>query len=270
MLSSFRQRAKVSSLQRSNSRRKAYTLSCIEAAKANETYGFAATVPSSGASTPMIRPNTPEDLLSSQELSLKMLEQPEARTGVDWDIAATGIRLWVTAKTQAEQGGDLDALRSMHVDALRYMHMALPPTLTPLEVQSLRASMSPQLIYQPPPVQEIQAERPPSILRQGVARAVCWVIAGILLVLPFIMALLHRLLQFERQHQVTERVLINGLDLTSALGERGLELQKAFARFKDGRLGSACTGAGSWFVEGIIGGVNDGLDAVAQNRRKPS
>ncbi|KIV78712.1 hypothetical protein PV11_06332 [Exophiala sideris] len=270
VLASFRQRVKGSGLQRSNSRKKAYTLSCIEAPKPNETYGFAATVPSSGASTPMIRPNTPEETLSSKELSLKMLQEPETSTSVDWDIAATGIRLWVTAKTQAEQGGDTNALRSMHIDALRYMHMALPPTLTPLEVESLRASMSPQLIYQPPPVQETQAERPPSILRQGVARAVCWVIAGIFLILPILMAFLNRILQYERQHQVTERVLINGLDFTSALGERGLEVQKALTRFKDGRVGSACSGAGSWFVEGIIGGVNDGIDAVAQNRRKAS
>jgi hypothetical protein len=156
----------------------------------------------------------------------------------------------------------------MHIDALRYMHMALPQNLTPLELDSLRASMAPQLIFPPADIQEMQGPRPPSILRQGVARAVCWLVAGILLILPLIMAMLNRVLQFERHHQVTEKVLTNGLDLTSALGERGLEVQKAFVRFKDGRLGSACLDAGSWFLEGIVGGINDGIDAVAQNRRK--
>merc|ERR1711939_526986 len=57
---------------------------------------------------------------STQELSLRTLPQAETSTGIDWDVAATGIRLWVTAKTQAEQGGDRIALRSMHIDALRY------------------------------------------------------------------------------------------------------------------------------------------------------
>jgi len=269
VLTSIRQTAKAVGFHRLESRRKAYTLSCVESTiKEKESYGFATTVPSSGASTPMIRPYTPEGHLPSQELSLGMLPQTETTTGVDWDVAATGVRLWVTAKTQAEQGGDPSALRSMHIDALRYMHMALPQNLTPLELDSLRASMAPQLIFPPADIQEMQGPRPPSILRQGVARAVCWLVAGILLILPLIMAMLNRVLQFERHHQVTEKVLTNGLDLTSALGERGLEVQKAFVRFKDGRLGSACLDAGSWFLEGIVGGINDGIDAVAQNRRK--
>jgi len=246
----------------------AHTLSRPETPQEPESHGFAATVPPSGANTPLTRPSTPEGRLTTQEMSLPMLPQSGTRSDIDWDVAATGIRLWVTAKTQAEQGGDPIALRNMHIDALRYMHMALPRNLTPLEIDSLRASMSPPLLFQPADIQEMQRPRPPSVLRQGVARAVCWLVASVLLVLPVIMACLGRLLQFERQHQVTERVLTNGLDLTSTLGERGLDLQKAFARFKDGRLGGACAGAGSWFVEGIVGGVNDGLDAVAQSRRK--
>lgn len=218
----------------------------------------------------MMRPNTPEEHLSAQELSLKMLSQQDTSSGVDWDVAATGVRLWITAKTQAEQGGDVNALRSMHIDALRYMHMALPENLTALEVESLRASMSPRILYQSSLMPQIDRKSSPSLLRQGVARIVCWIVAGILLVLPVIMAFLNRALQFERQHQLTEKVLANGLDLTSALGERSLELQKALSRFKDGRLGGACVDAGSWLIEGVVGGVNDGIDAVAQGRTRAS
>jgi len=268
VLASLRQSAKAVTLQRATSRRKAYTLSSLETTQEQETHGFAATVPPSGVNTPLTRPSTPEARLTTQERRLPMLPQSGIRSDIDWDVAATGIRLWVTAKTQAEQGGDPVALRNMHIDALRYMHMALPPNLTPLEIESLRASMSPALIFQPSDIRDLQGQPPPSVLRQGVARAVCWLVASVLLVLPVIMACLGRILQFERQHQVTERVLTNGLDLTSSLGERGMELQKAFTRFKEGRLGGACAGAGSWFVEGIVGGVNDGLDAVAQSRRK--
>lgn len=236
--------------------------------KEKDTYGYASTVASSRASTPTIRPESPEGGIASQELSLKMLPQQETGSGVSWDVAATGVKLWVTARAQAEQGGDSTALRSMHIDALRYMHMALPASLTALEIESLRASMSPLLIFPLAESREARDQRPPNVLRKGVAQAVCWVFAGLLLVLPVLLAFLNRLLQFERQHQVTERIITNGLDLTSALGERGLELQRAFMRFKDGRVGGACVDAGSWFVEGVVGGLNDGLDAVAQGRRK--
>ncbi|KAK6366513.1 hypothetical protein LTS17_010599 [Exophiala oligosperma] len=248
VLTSLRRSAKAVILHDSRARRKPQTLSRIESFQEKETTttGFAATVPSSGANTPMMRPNTPEEHLSAQELSLKMLSQQDTSSGVDWDVAATGVRLWITAKTQAEQGGDVNALRSMHIDALRYMHMALPENLTALEVESLRASMSPRILYQSSLMPQIDRKSSPSLLRQGVARI------------------------FERQHQLTEKVLANGLDLTSALGERSLELQKALSRFKDGRLGGACVDAGSWLIEGVVGGVNDGIDAVAQGRTRAS
>ena len=192
----------------------------------------------------------------------------ETRSGVDWEVALSGVRLWVIAKSQADQGGDPIAMRSMHIDALRYMHMALPPDLTGVEIQSLRASMSPQLITGTPGVAEHYHHREPSILRQSIARVVCWLVAGLLLMLPVFMTFLDRLLRFEREHQVTERVITSGLELTSTLGERGIVLQQAMVRFKDGRVGGACVGMGSWFVEGVVGGINDGLDAVAQSRRK--
>jgi hypothetical protein len=270
VLASLRRSAKAIVLQTSSPERNARTLSCVNARNEKEFYGFAVTASSSGASTPMIRPETPDGQLSTQELSLRTLPQPETSTGVDWDVAATGIRLWLTAKTQAEQGGDRIALRSMHIDALRYMHMALPETLTPFEIESLRSSMSPQLLSQPSETAPAARHQHPSLLRQGVARVVCWLIAGLLLLLPIIMAFLNRIMQYERQHQVTEKFLANGLDLTSALGERSVELQKALTRFKDGRLGGACADAGSWLVEGILGGVNDGVDAIAQSRRRAS
>jgi len=76
--------------------------------------------------------------------------------------------------------------------------------------------------------------------------------------------------QFERQNQVTERVIANGVQVTSALGERGVELHQAVVRFKDGRVGGACVDLGSWFLEGIVGGVYDGLDAAAHSQRKAS
>merc|ERR1711939_425294 len=178
VLASLRRSARAIVLQSSSPERNARTLSCVNATNEKEFYGFAVTVPSSGASTPMIRPETPNEQLSTQELSLRTLPQAETSTGIDWDVA------------------------------------------------------------------------------------------GVLLILPIIMAFLNRIMQYERQHQVTERVLANGLDLTSALGERSIELQNALTRFKDGRLGGACVDAGSWLVEGILGGVNDGVDAVAQSRRR--
>ncbi|KIW65975.1 hypothetical protein PV04_08188 [Phialophora macrospora] len=273
VMTSLRHTARTIVLHGSRVRRgggEGYGLSCIETTKEKESFSVASTTDSSRATTPTTRPVSPEGRVPSQDLSLTNYPRPETRSGVDWDVAMTGIRLWATAKAQAEQGGDPLALRSMHIDALRYMHMALPSDLTPLEIQSLRASMSPQVIAQTAELGELHGPRQPNILRQSIAQAVCWLVAGLLLVLPMIMTLINRLLQFERQHQVTERVISNGFQVTSALGERGIELHQAIVRFKGGRVGGACFDLGSWILEGIVGGVNDGLDAVAQSRRRMS
>lgn len=108
------------------------------------------------------------------------------------------------------------------------------------------------------------------MLRKAVARIVCWLVAALFLVLPIITTLLNRILQFERQHQVTERVISNGFDLTSALGERGLEVQRSLLRLKQSPAGAAFMSASTWVMEGLVGGVNDGFDAVARERLKSS
>ena len=212
-----------------------------------------------------MRPATPAEDIPSQGL---VLASPPVgtRSGIDWEVAVTGVRLWVNAKAQVDQGRDSFALRSMHIDALRYMHIALPTDLTPVEIQSLQASMSTQLNTQA--VGALQnVPRQPNMLRHTVAQVMCWIITGLLVILPILMTLLNRLLQFERQHQLTERVIANSLVLTSTLGNRGAELHSALVRFKGGRTGGACAEVGMWLIEGLIGGVNDGIDAVVQSRR---
>jgi hypothetical protein len=269
IMTSIRASAKAAMLSRSlGSRRKAYTISNLDETKEGDSFGFASTAPNSGVSTPTIRPQTPEDGVRTPDLSLAMLSQSETQSGVNWDVAATGIRLWITAKAQAEQAGDSAALRSMHIDAMRYMHMALPQDLTPLEIECLRASMSPALFRTTSQghTQELPPRRSPSVLRKAVAQMVCWFFAIFLFIIPFFMNLLNRLLQFERQHQMTEKILSGSFDLGSCLGEPGSQLQRSFLRFKDSPLGESCVSAGVWVAEGFIGGVNDGMNAVAHGR----
>ncbi|KAJ4519010.1 hypothetical protein HRR83_003682 [Exophiala dermatitidis] len=271
VLTSLRHSAKAVVFLAAPTRKKAFTFSCVDISKERESpSGFAATVPPSGASTPMLGPESLDSNICPRELSLKMLPQIENRSGVDWEVAATGGRLCMAARAQAEQGGDPSTLRSMQIDALRYMHMALPPDLTSLEVESLRASMGPQLIVPSGEARDGHGQPPPNALRQVIAQAVCWLFASLLLFLPLLMTLLNRVLQFERHHQVTERVITNSLDMTSSLGERGLELHNAFLRFKEGRVGSAFVDFGSWLVEGIAGGLSDGLDEVSRSRKRAS
>ena len=241
----------------------------LDDSKDLETYGFAATVPNSRDNTPMMRPQTPEEAIRTCDLSLTTLPQSDVQSSVNWDVSATGLRLWMAARAEAEQNGDTVAARSMLIDAMRYLNIALPSDLTALEVEYLRRSMSPLLFCDPSKDQSRQRScqhGPPSVLRKLVAQVVCWFFALFTFVLPILMHVFNRIFQFERQHQVTEKLLSNSLDLGSLLGEPGSKLQLSMSRFRGSPIGGACVNAGAWFVDGLLGGVNDGMDTIAQGR----
>src|SRR5271170_5033547 len=67
----------------------------------------------------------------------------DTRSGINWETSNTGVQLWLVARTQA--ANDVNAnpalLRSMHIDAIRYMIMALPPDLSASELKFLNDSL---------------------------------------------------------------------------------------------------------------------------------
>jgi hypothetical protein len=182
--------------------------------------------------------------------------EPDA-SGINWTLAGAGVRLWLTGKRQLEGNRNADpaVMRSMHIDALKYMHSALPNDLTRAEtdaiVGSLPRDLRDELGYRGHVVLE-KGSVQSNILRKAVSDTVCSLIAILVFVLPFVMASFNRLLNYEHEHQISQKMLINYVATAQAFGERGLDL-------KDSRLGSAFLGAAVWMVDGIVGGVNDGL-----------
>jgi hypothetical protein len=172
-------------------------------------------------------------------------------------MAGAGVRLWLTGRQQLdERNADPAVMRGMHIDALKYMHAALPNDLTPAEtdaiVGSLPRGVRDELGYQQPVSPRNPSGENNNILRKTVSDSVCLFMALLIFLLPFLMASFNRILKYEREHRLSEKVLSNGVATVSAFGERGLDL-------KDSRVGSALLGTGIWFFDGIVGGVNDGL-----------
>lgn len=181
---------------------------------------------------------------------------PDA-SGVNWSMAGAGVRLWLTGRQQMEDDRNTDpaVVRSMHIDALKYMHAALPNNLTPAETDAIVGSLPPsvrgELRYQQP-VSSRTTSGENNVLRRAVSDSVCSLIAVVIFLLPFLMEMFNRLLRYEREHRVSEKMLSSGVATVNAFGERGLDL-------KDSRVGSAILETGIWVLDGIVGGVNDGL-----------
>jgi hypothetical protein len=184
--------------------------------------------------------------------------------GVDWNVASTGIKLWLNARTQVQfTSGDPTAQRAMHIDALRYMNMALPNDLSQTEIEIIRASLHPQIRSEN--TLRLDPDTKPNALRQGVAQAVCWIIAMIFILIPIVLSAINRALVYERQHKILDRALNGSADFTKAMAERGLDLGDALVRFKGTPLGNTCLSTISWVVEGFAGGINDGLVQSTNN-----
>lgn len=142
--------------------------------------------------------------------------------------------------------------------------MALPSDLSSSELKTIRTSLPAQVsICDDQPSVTVATTRP-NLLRQGVAQAVCWIIALILIIVPLLVAALDRLLTYERKHRVTRRLLDGSASVTKALGERGLDFGDTLVRFRDTPLGRAWLDSVAWTLEGVAGGLNDGLMRSAQ------
>ena len=178
-------------------------------------------------------------------------------SGVDWNMAGAGVRLWLAGRQREEdRNADPAFMRSIHIDALKYMHAALPNDLTPAEtdaiVGSLPAGLRNELEQRERTVHGNGSAAENNMLRKAVSDSVCSLTAIVIFLLPFLMNLFHKLLKYEREHRWGEKALSNGVATVNALGEHGLD-------FKDSRIGSALLGTGIWIMDGFVGGVNDGL-----------
>jgi len=197
----------------------------------------------------------------------------DTRSGINWETSSTGVQLWLVARTQA--ANDVNAnpalLRFMYIDAIRYMIMALPPDLSASELKFLNDSLPEQLRTQQAPVQgaRIAQEPPPrNLLRRSVSQTVLLLFATMTLLMPYLINLLNICLSYERRHHLSERLLANGMVLADNLGDLGLEARDAMVRFANSRTGAVLACASFWVVDGLVGGLTDGLLEVQKPAKK--
>ena len=179
---------------------------------------------------------------SSNDSSGTVTPREPDGSGINWVLAGAGVRLCLTGKQQLEEHRNADPalMRSMHIDALEYMHSALPNDLTPAETDatfgSLPRDVRDELGYRGHVGVLEKRSAQYNILRLAVSDTVCSVSAVLLFSLQFVMAFFNKLLRYEREHQISQKMLINCVATVHSFGARGFDLQ-------DSRLGSAILGA---------------------------
>jgi len=77
--------------------------------------------------------------------------------------------------------------------------------------------------------------------------------------LPYLKYLLSAAYQYEREHKIAERVLSQSIETVDTLGKRSLSITGAIYGMGDGKVGQVITDMAGWFVEGVAGGIHEGV-----------
>lgn len=77
--------------------------------------------------------------------------------------------------------------------------------------------------------------------------------------LPYVKILLQQVYRYERSHRITERLVTATLDAADSLGKGSVSLGSTVLRLNEGKVGTAFTNLAAWWVEGVTGGIYEGV-----------
>lgn len=219
------------------------------------------------STSPTPRPGSPSTLDdSSALLPIDGAGQRMGPSSVELEMADVGYRICAAARQQALScTADVATVRRLHIDAIKYLIMALPPDLTTAELEALRENMPRRLL-------DGQAEPAPS--PTNIRRLTAWWTASILgwffFLIPLLTTVTTSILRFGREHQVTERGLAfaQGLyvGLTALLAGRQLDMPAC-----GHALGRAVGVLVVWIaslVAEIARGMEEGWDRAGLGQRR--
>ena len=70
---------------------------------------------------------------------------------------------------------------------------------------------------------------------------------------------MRQLYEYERTHRITERIVTTTLEAADGLGKGSVNIGAAVCKFNEGRVGVALTNFAAWWMEGVAGGIYEGV-----------
>ncbi|KAL4799125.1 hypothetical protein BDV19DRAFT_385802 [Aspergillus venezuelensis] len=199
----------------------------------------------------------------------------EGDSGVRWNRVNPALHLLRDAGYEAQQPHSEPRLvRSLYLNSMAYLLSALPEDLSNDEAALLRSSMpeplKPPLTLLSPtdpnnPQHQLQQSPPHpgpahrSYLHRLLASSIIYVCLILQLLMPYMKEVMFQLYLYDRAHRITERITALILLLAEKLGRGGVGLGNTVLNLYDGKTGTAVNGAAVWWVEGVAGGIYEGL-----------
>ncbi|KAJ5786743.1 uncharacterized protein N7503_011955 [Penicillium pulvis] len=196
----------------------------------------------------------------------------ETGSGLRWNRVVPAYNLLRNAGYEAQQPqADGRLARSLYINALMYLLDALPSDLTAEESAMLQYRLpdnvkSSIVTSSQPYATQLETSMSPRAIppaRSYLHRLLASIIVQIFLLarflLPYFRLLLRQVYEYERSHRITQRIVMTTLDAADELGKKSVDIGSAVCRFNQGRVGVAVANLASWWVEGIAGGIYEGV-----------
>jgi hypothetical protein len=164
-----------------------------------------------------------------------------------------------------------DFSRQLYIDAISYLLRGLPRNLSVEETLRLQAAMPSDMMPPQQPVDRVvvqgrshdnqvtQQEEDPTILHRLVAMAVLQVFLLLSFLWPYIQTTCRGAYQYEREHHISEKILNQSWMTANALSRNTMTVARTVCSWNDGQVGVALEDSIFWCVQGITGGLRDGV-----------
>ncbi|KGO74038.1 hypothetical protein PITC_097240 [Penicillium italicum] len=194
----------------------------------------------------------------------------ETTSGLRWNRVVPAFNLLRNAGYEAQQPQpDGRLARSLYLNALLYLLNALPSDLTPEETSMLQRNIPdtvkvgltpyPLLPESVDGVNHKTTPQPRSYLHQILASTILHLFILMRFIIPYAKVLFRQLYEYEQTHRVTERIVTATLEAADELGKGSVIIGAVVCKFNEGRVGVALTNFAAWWMQGVAGGIYEGV-----------
>ena len=185
---------------------------------------------------------------------------------------SSGLNLLESAISESQYpNSDNQAFaRQLYINGLTYLLRGLPSQLSASESLSLQSALpgslqagvinGVQTSSSNPSVLRSRSEPTRSLLHRLLASGIVQLFLTLSFLLPHIKVLLRAIYRYERSHRLSERVFAASVDAVDGFGRRGVGVVDAILNSGNGRVGELLAACVAWWIEGISGGVKEGVD----------
>lgn len=198
----------------------------------------------------------------------------ETGSGIQWKYAKPGFASLALAQSEdtTESGSNPLFARRQYLSGLACLLHGLPTDLSEDEMtnlhESLPSALKPARTIETQLARRSAAAREPGYMQRShqqssfqhfVAVCTMYLFLAASFVLPYVQYMLREAYQFDRRHKISDRVLSHGIDTAVAVRRNTFTIAAQVCSINDGKVGEQLKDASLYLVQGLSGGVYDGI-----------